>query len=396
MGHRDGVPASTIPLLQTKLFPPGAGGLPLLPRQALIDRLYEARGRRAMVLSAPAGFGKSTILCQLRLRLLEQGAAVAWLSCDETDSEPQRLIQYLLASIQRVVPAFGGNTANLLGTDVAVPLEGILDAFLADLRRLEGPLYLFLDDFHRIRHAALPHGVRYLIENLPDHVRVVASTRFRPRFLVDEPTLKPWTFCLSAEDLRLSREESDAFLLDLKGLELGERELKLLFKRTEGWITALHLAALALSRNTDREGFLRGLSGTERNIADYLAEDVLASLPADLQLFLDQTSVLDEFNAELCNALTGRRDGLDMLMRLQNEQLFVIALDDQREWFRYHHLFAEFLQGRLSRHADPTRCCMRRRAGARGATWPTGRSSTPFAPATTCSPPSCWSARARA
>lgn len=354
MGHRDGVPASTIPLLQTKLFPPGAGGLPLLPRQALIDRLYEARGRRAMVLSAPAGFGKSTILCQLRLRLLEQGAAVAWLSCDETDSEPQRLIQYLLASIQRVVPAFGGNTANLLGTDVAVPLEGILDAFLADLRRLEGPLYLFLDDFHRIRHAALPHGVRYLIENLPDHVRVVASTRFRPRFLVDEPTLKPWTFCLSAEDLRLSREESDAFLLDLKGLELGERELKLLFKRTEGWITALHLAALALSRNTDREGFLRGLSGTERNIADYLAEDVLASLPADLQLFLDQTSVLDEFNAELCNALTGRRDGLDMLMRLQNEQLFVIALDDQREWFRYHHLFAEFLQGRLSRHADPT------------------------------------------
>jgi len=135
---------------------------------------------------------------------------------------------------------------------------------------------------------------------------------------------------------------------------LGERELKLLFKRTEGWITALHLAALALSRNTDREGFLRGLSGTERNIADYLAEDVLASLPADLQLFLDQTSVLDEFNAELCNALTGRRDGLDMLMRLQNEQLFVIALDDQREWFRYHHLFAEFLQGRLSRHADPT------------------------------------------
>ncbi|WP_134391933.1 LuxR C-terminal-related transcriptional regulator [Pseudomonas aeruginosa] len=305
MGHRDGVPASTIPLLQTKLFPPGAGGLPLLPRQALIDRLYEARGRRAMVLSAPAGFGKSTILCQLRLRLLEQGAAVAWLSCDETDSEPQRLIQYLLASIQRVVPAFGGNTANLLGTDVAVPLEGILDAFLADLRRLEGPLYLFLDDFHRIRHAALPHGVRYLIENLPDHVRVVASTRFRPRFLVDEPTLKPWTFCLSAEDLRLSREESDAFLLDLKGLELGERELKLLFKRTEGWITALHLAALALSRNTDREGFLRGLSGTERNIADYLAEDVLASLPADLQLFLDQTSVLDEFNAELCNALLG-------------------------------------------------------------------------------------------
>ncbi len=395
MGHRDGVPASTIPLLQTKLFPPGAGGLPLLPRQALIDRLYEARGRRAMVLSAPAGFGKSTILCQLRLRLLEQGAAVAWLSCDETDGKPQRLIQYLLASIQRVVPAFGGNTANLLGTDVAVPLEGILDAFLADLRRLGRPCTCSSTISTASPRRLAAWG------SLPDReparsLRVVASTRFRPRFPGRRTDPQAWTFCLSAEDLRLSREESDAFLLDLKGLELGERELKLLFKRTEGWITALHLAALALSRNTDREGFLRGLSGTERNIADYLAEDVLASLPADLQLFLDQTSVLDEFNAELCNALTGRRDGLDMLMRLQNEQLFVIALDDQREWFRYHHLFAEFLQGGCPGMPIRPRCCMRRRAGVRGATWPTGRSSTPFAPATTCSPPSCWSARARA
>ena len=122
--------------------------------------------------------------------------------------------------------------------------------------------------------------------------------------------------------------------------------------RTEGWITALHLAALALARHPDRAAFLAGLSGTERNIADYLAEDVLGSLPAELQLFLDQTSVLDEFCAELCNALTGRRDGLDMLMRLQSEQLFVIPLDEQGEWFRYHHLFAEFLQGRLARRGD--------------------------------------------
>ncbi|KAF1052743.1 MAG: Serine/threonine-protein kinase PknK [Stenotrophomonas maltophilia] len=342
------------PLLRTKLFPLRADQAPLLPRRAVIDRLFAAREKRALVLSAPAGFGKSTVLALFRQRLLDEGARVAWLSCDETDGEPQRLVQYLVASIASVVEGFGINTSNLLESDMTLPLEGILDAFLADLQRIEGSLYLFLDDFHHIRHPALPQAARYLIEHLPENIRLMASTRFRPRFLVDEPALSPWSFCLSGDDLRLTRPEADSYLLELKGLELSEVELKLLYKRTEGWITALHLAALALSRHSDREAFLQGLSGTERNIADYLAEDVLASLPPALQQFLDQTSVLDEFCADLCNALTGRRDGLEMLMRLQNEQLFIIPLDDQREWFRYHHLFADFLKGRLARSNDPT------------------------------------------
>jgi len=348
------LPQQPMPLLRTKLFPPRTDSDSLLPRRALIDRLYANRQQRVLILSAPAGFGKSTILSLFRQRLLEGGARVAWMSCDEGDSEPQRLVQYLVASIRSVEAEFGTNTSNLLQSDMTLPLEGIIDAFLSDLRRLEGPLYLLLDDFHQIRHPALAHGARYLIEHLPDNVRLVTSTRYRPRFLLDEPGLAPWAFCLSGDDLRLTREETDTFLTELKGLALSDSELKLLHKRTEGWITALHLAALALARNPDRAALLKGLSGTERDLADYLAEDVLRSLPEPLQQFLDQTSVLDEFCAELCNALTGRRDGLDMLMRLQNEQLFIIPLDDQREWFRYHHLFAEFLQGRLARNADPT------------------------------------------
>lgn len=348
------LPQQPMPLLRTKLFPPRTDSESLLPRRALIDRLYAARQQRVLVLSAPAGFGKSTALSLFRQRLQQGGARVAWLSCDEGDSEPQRLVQYLVASIRSVETGFGTNTSNLLQSDMTLPLEGIIDAFLSDLRRLDGLLYLFLDDFHQIRHPALPHGARYLIEHLPENVHLVTSTRYRPRFLVDEPALAPLSFCLSGDDLRLTREETDTFLTQLKGLSLSDAELKLLYKRTEGWITALHLAALALARHPDRAAFLNGLSGTERDLADYLAEDVLCSLPEPLQQFLDQTSVLDEFCAELCNALTGRRDGLDMLMRLQNEQLFIIALDDQREWFRYHHLFAEFLQGRLARHTDPT------------------------------------------
>lgn len=341
------------PLLRTKLYPAHAEGAPLLERSALIERLLEAREQRLMVLSAPAGFGKSTVLSQLRSRLQAQGARVAWLSCDESDSEPARLLQYLVAAVAAVCPGFGSSATALLQGEISWPLEAAIDAFLDDLKGLSQDLYLMLDDFHRIRHPTLGQSSRYLIERLPEQVRLVASTRYQPRFLDESPSFAGWAFWLKAEDLRLTRAETAAYLRDIKRLALDDHELDLLHARTEGWITALHLAALALPRQHDRAAFLAGLSGAERNIADYLAEDVVASLPEAMQLFLDQTSVLDEFNAGLCDALTGRHDGRDMLHRLQGEQLFVIPLDEQGEWFRYHHLFAEFLQGRLAKRGDP-------------------------------------------
>ncbi|WP_137817174.1 LuxR C-terminal-related transcriptional regulator [Pseudomonas sp. 2FG] len=342
------------PLLRTKLFPAAAGGRPQLARAALIERLFAAREQRLVILSAPAGFGKSTVLSQYRQRLLSAGARVAWLSCDESDSEPQRLLQYLVAALNAVLPGFGSNTAGLLQADVSWPQEALIDAFLADLKRLEGDIYLMLDDFHRIRHSALGPAVRYLIEHLPPTVHLITSTRYQPRLLAEEPSLQPWAFWLKTEDLRLTRDETEAYFREVKQLSLSGAELTRLQARSEGWITALHLTALALVRHPDRAAFLAGLSGTERTIADYLAEDVLASLPERLQLFLEQTSVLDEFNAQLCNALTGSRDSLEMLARLQTEQLFVIPLDEQGEWFRYHPLFAECLQGRLAKRGDST------------------------------------------
>jgi LuxR family transcriptional regulator, maltose regulon positive regulatory protein len=341
------------PLLRTKLYPAHGEGAPLLERSALLERLLAAREQRLLLLSAPAGFGKSTVLSQLRRRLQAQGARVAWLSCDEADSEPPRFLQYLIASIELACPGFGSSASALLQGDISWPLEAVIDAFIDDLKGLPHALYLMLDDFHRIRHPSLGQGARYLVERLPRHVHLVVSTRYQPRFLDEPPSLGAWAFWLKAEDLRLSRAETAAYFREIKQLALEEGELNQLYARTEGWITALHLAALALPRQQDRAAFLAGLSGAERDIADYLAEDVVASLPEALQLFLDQTSVLDEFNAELCNALTGRRDGRDMLRRLQGEQLFVIPLDEQGEWFRYHHLFAEFLQGRLAKRGDP-------------------------------------------
>ncbi|WP_296221011.1 helix-turn-helix transcriptional regulator [Pseudomonas sp. UBA2684] len=343
-----------MPLLRTKLFPAEVAGRPLLARAALIERLFSAREQRLILLSAPAGFGKSTVLSQFRLRLQAAGASVAWLSCDEADSEPQRLLQYLIAAVDAQLPGFGENTARLLRDDLSLPNEVLLDSFIADLKRVKGVLYLVFDDFHRIRHADLGPLIQSFVTRVPANVRMIGSTRYNPRFVDQSSASDPWALWIKAEDMRLTRAETEAYFHELKQLPLSPAELDALHARTEGWITALHLVALALVRHPDRSLFLAGLSGTERNIADYLAEDVLDSLPAEQQHFLEQTSVLDEFSAELCNALTGRGDGEQMLQRLFKEQLFVIPLDAQGEWFRYHHLFAEFLQGRLAKQGDPT------------------------------------------
>ena len=215
-------------------------------------------------------------------------------------------------------------------------------------------MYLIFDDFHRVRHVDLGPLVSHFFQHLPANVRVIGSMRHTPNAAAQAPLSAPWFMSIKADEFRLSRDEIKTYFADIKQLPLSDSELDLLHRRTEGWVTALHLVALALARHPDRGTFLQGLSGTERNIADYLAEDVLSHLPQEQQQFLEQTSVLDEFNAALCNALTGRTDAGQMLKRLQTAQLFVIALDEQGEWFRYHHLFAEFLQGRLSRQGDPT------------------------------------------
>lgn len=343
----------TFALLRTKLYPPHAEGARLLEREALLERLMAARDQRLLVLSAPAGFGKSTVLSQLRQRLQAEQAQVSWFSCDEVDSEPPRFLQYLIASIEATCPGFGSSASSLLQGDLSWNLLAVIDAFIKDLKAIDHDLYVMLDDFHRLRHPSLAEGARYLLGRLPEHVHLVVSTRYQPGFLDGKPILESGTFWLLADDLRLNRTETAAYFREVKQLTLAEEELDQLHSRTEGWITALHLAALALPRQPDRRAFLAGLSGAERDIADYLAEDVVASLPEGLQLFLDQTSMLDEFNAELCNALTGRQDGKEMLRRLQSEQLFIIALDEQGEWFRYHHLFTEFLQGRLVKRGDP-------------------------------------------
>ncbi|MCJ8168565.1 LuxR C-terminal-related transcriptional regulator [Atopomonas sediminilitoris] len=348
----------TAPVLRTKLFPPSVPAQ-LLTRDSLLERLWQHRERSLLVLSAPAGFGKSTILTQFRQRLREDGAKVVWLSCEEADSEPQRLLQYLAAAIAQEAPEQMQGLQAMLNTDVSLPAEALIDAFVAELRRLPGQWYLFLDDFHRVRHPGLAAGSRHFMAALPAHIHLVTSTRRQPRFVVNEPALASRFFWLNGDDLRLTADETRHFLCQLRGLNLTDEQISRLHRRTEGWLTALHLLALALQRHPNPANFIDALSGTERNIADYLAEDVLAQLDQPMQHFLEQTSALDEFCAELCDSLLGREDSQERIAFLQHAQLFIIPLDEQGKWFRYHHLFSEFLRARLQRQGGTADQCIR-------------------------------------
>lgn len=344
---------SAMPLLRTKLYPAEGSGRPMLARTELLERLFGVCQHRLIILSAPAGFGKSTVLSQFRLRLLDVGHKVAWLSCDEADGDPRRLLRYLVAGIESQLPGLCSGTMRLLAEDLSLPNEVLLDAFIADLKKTSGELYLILDDVHRIRQLKLEALVNRFLKYAPENIHIVGSTRYRS-VVIDPRTLNhTGVVWIDADELRLSRSETEAYFLELKQIPLSDKELDLLYRRSEGWVTALHLVALALVRNPERKALLAGLSGTERNIADYLTEDVLRHLPAEQQVFLEQTSLLEEFNAELCNALTGRSDATQMLHELQKAQMFIIALDSRGEWFRYHHLFAEFLQSRVGRAASP-------------------------------------------
>lgn len=339
-------------VLPGKLFPAGLDSPALLPREALVEQLLHNRRRPLLLVSAPAGYGKSTLLALLRRRLMQAGETVAWLTCDEADAEPRRLLAYLLAALQRAVPEFGGRTAALLRESLPPPMDVLMETLRTELVGLRQDLYLILDDVHRVNHPGFPTVIQYLLDNLPPRLYLIISSRCMPQFLGD--TDQRSQVLVGAAQLRLSRAETAEYFRRFPLLELADTDLDYLHRRSEGWITALQLARHALVRHGDSQAFMTALSGTERNLADYLAEDVLCGLPDELCRFLEQTSVLDEFCVELCNTLTGRADSADILARLQREQLFLVPLDEQGKWFRYHHLFAEYLQGRLARCGSAT------------------------------------------
>jgi LuxR family maltose regulon positive regulatory protein len=354
-----------VPLLQTKLHIP-----PLredrVSRPRLVARLDEGlrRGHKLALLSAPAGSGKTTLLSEW---IGAGGHRGAWLSLDETDNEPARFWAYAIAALRTVHPNLGEEALELLQAPQPPPMSSILIPLLNEIAVLADRIVLVLDDYHVISTPALHQGVAFILEHAPRQLHLALSTRADPPLPVSRLRARGRLTELRADDLRFTPDEAAAFLREATGLGLAPSEVDALEARTEGWIVGLQLAALSMQgRDTaGREAFLASFAGSHHYILEYLTEEVLDRQPEPIRQFLLQTSILDRLCGGLCDAVTGQEGSGATLTALQKGNLFLVSLDDERHWYRYHHLFADLL-GNLLRQALPAEriCELHRRASA--------------------------------
>jgi LuxR family maltose regulon positive regulatory protein len=324
---------------------------------------------RLVLVAAPAGFGKTTVLVQWLAAHppSEPPCDVAWLSLDHDDSDPTRFLTHVVAALQTTNPDIGTDALALMDTDRGVPSDAVLVSLVNDLDTLAGPTVLVLDDYHVIHAAEVHQAVTFLLDNLPAQLTLALTTRADPPLPLSRLRARAELVELRAADLRFTEEEAALFLNDVMGLTLAPEHIAALESRTEGWAAGLQLAALS-ARGRDSvseiDGFVEAFSGSHRFVLDYLLDEVLRSQPADVRAFLLDTSVLDELTGPLCDAVTGRPGGQQALEALDRSNLFLIALDERRRWFRYHHLFADALQAQLTA-SDPDRFPQLHRAAAR-------------------------------
>src|SRR5829696_2839047 len=343
------MPLTTDSLVYTKLRPSQARP-ELVARLRLTATLEREPGRKLTLISAPAGFGKTTLLVEwLRERAGGEGY-VAWVSLDEGDNDPVRFLSYLVAALSRTVgEEFGEGILAALRSPGPPRMEAVLGACVHGLADVPGEVTVVLDDYHVIDSESVHRIVCFLLERLPENVHLVISGRLDPPLPLARLRVRGQMIELHAADLRFMPEEAAAFLGDAMGLDISAGDIAALEGVTEGWIAALQLAALSMRERKDISDFIRSFSGGHRDIFDFLAEEVLEGQSEPVQMFLLETSILDSLSGPLCNALTGRNYGQHTLERLERENLLVVPLDDERVWYRYHHLFADFLRGRLER-----------------------------------------------
>jgi LuxR family transcriptional regulator, maltose regulon positive regulatory protein len=336
------------PILATKLYIPPPRPK-VVHRSRLIDRLNEGWQRTLSVtlISAPAGFGKTTLISEWTATLTpSKGVRVAWLSLDEGDNDPARFLAYLIAALQTIAPKIGEATLGALQSSQPPPTDVLLTALLNDITTLSD-VVLVLDDYHVIESPPIDEALTFVVDHLPPQLRLVIASREDPPIPLARLRARGQLTELRAADLRFTPDEAAAFLNHAMGLGLSPDDIAALESRTEGWIAGLQLAALSMQGRSDTAGFIQAFTGSHRFVLDYLMEEVLQRQPAAVRDFLLQTSILDRLNAPLCNAVTARADGRSTLETLERGNLFIVPLDDQRRWYRYHHLFTDVLQVRL-------------------------------------------------
>ncbi len=337
------------PILLTKLnVPPPRPAA--ITRSRLVERLSDGLHSKLTLVSAPAGFGKTTLVSEWVANL---DRPTAWLSLDEADSDLTRFLGYTIAALQTVATAVGDGMAGLLQLAQPPPAVSILTSLINDIGSLATPVVLVLDDYHLIRAPAIDDAVAFLLDHAPPQLHLVITTREDPRLPLARLRGRGEMTELRAADLRFTPDEATAFLNETMGLALTEDDVAALELRTEGWIAGLQLAALSMSGRDDISGFIRAFAGDDRYIVDYLADEVLRRQPEEIRDFLLQTSILDRLTDPLCDAVTGRNGSKALLGSLERGNLFVIPLDDKRRWYRYHHLFTDVLRAHLlDEHPD--------------------------------------------
>jgi LuxR family maltose regulon positive regulatory protein len=334
-----------VPLLATKLHLPRPRAQ-LVPRSHLVERLQQGVAGTLTLLSAPAGYGKTTLLAQWGAATR---APVAWLSLEPEDNEPIRFLTYFIAALQTLDPRLGASAQALLERPQPAEPATVLALLANDL--IGGPgedFALVLDDYHVITAEPIHRTLTHLVEHQPSQMHLIIATRSDPPLPLARLRAGGQLTELRAAKFRFGAVEAGAFLAEVMGLHLSHEEVTTLLTRTEGWIAGLQLAALWLQGRANASDLLSAFTGSHRFVLDYLSEEVLSRQPAEVQTFLLQTSVLERLSGSLCEAVTGHEESQAMLEELERANLFVIALDDVRGWYRYHQLFADLLRSRLS------------------------------------------------
>jgi LuxR family maltose regulon positive regulatory protein len=358
------------PLLQTKLYIP-----PIrpewVPRPRLIEQLNEGlrSGRKLTLVSAPAGFGKTTLVCDW---LRQTNLPIAWFSLDEGDNDLTRFLTYLIAALQKV-PANPSASSKQVPGQAALamlraaqseppPAEAILTALINEIATVPTTFILVLDDYHLIQAQPIHDALAFLLDHLPSNLHLVIVTRADPPLPIARLRGRGQLTELRQTDLRFTPKEAAEFLNRVMGLSLSAEDVAALEVRTEGWIVGLQLAGLSLQGRADSHEFVVAFSGGHHYVLEYLTEEVVRRQPEPVQRFLVQTSILDRLCGPLCNALTNDNDGEAMLAHLLRRNLFILPLDDEHYWYRYHHLFADLLNGHLRRFRPGDTSELHRRA----------------------------------
>ena len=338
---------SGVALLETKLYAPRWRS-ELVTRPRLIDRLNRGSERSLTLISAPAGFGKTTLLAEWLSGHGDRRQHIGWFSLGASDNDPTIFWAYFIRALQRVRTGMGDQALGMLFTPQPPPIQSVLTTLINEISLIEDHFTLILDDYHLITEGPIHDGMAFLIDHKPPLMHLIIVSRADPPFPLARLRANRELTEIRAADLRFTPEEASNFLNGVMSLNLSSEEIGALEHRTEGWITGLQLAALSMQGHGDTDSFIASYSGDDRFVVDYLVEEVLRRQPDTIRHFLLQTSILDRLSGPLCDAVTDSRDGHNLLEQLERSNLFVVPLDDKRHWFRYHHLFGDVLQSHMA------------------------------------------------